>query len=319
MNSNLSRDGWRNAIWSRSLRPKRKTKANNAWWYSDSWDAGRLQTTAPTYLAATESGTPVRLLPKFDVFVAPPSHHHHHKPSLRGTTVWSAHVLAGTNGKRCGSRPLGLAWARSRNGDLQPYASSVWSSPWSPSAPPFWKHLPDSVFRTVENLCEVVTGLRWVAKLLVWSEIPLFNCNPGSPLIHLRVSGKTTIVINSARAAIDLLEARSNIYSDRPRSHISTSSSDAPQSTPASMVSCLLRPFTWIFTPWSPRAILGDRPTVFSTSVTHPRFKKYRKLLQTSLNPRAVKKYTTLMEQERLVMLKSMLQSPNDFVQHVRR
>jgi len=51
----------------------------------------------------------------------------------------------------------------------------------------------------------------------------------------------------------------------------------------------------------------------------HPRFKKYRKLLQTSLNPRAVKKYRTLMEQERLVMLRGMLHHPADFFQHVRR
>src|SRR6266550_4012867 len=146
-----------------------------------------------------------------------------------------------------------------------------------------------------------------------------FKCNPGSPLIHLRISGKSTIVINSARAAIDLLEARSNIYSDRPRSQISTSSPVPSQNAPASIASRLLRPFTWIFTPWSPRAILGDRPTIFSTSVMHPRFRKYRKLLQTSLNPRAVRKYTSLMEQERLVMLRGMLQHPEDFVRHVRR
>ncbi|KAF8335162.1 cytochrome P450 [Amanita rubescens] len=141
----------------------------------------------------------------------------------------------------------------------------------------------------------------------------------GSPLIHLLISGKPTIVINSARAAIDLLEARSNIYSDRPRSHVSASSSVPSQNAPVSMASYLLRPFTWIFTPWSPRAILGDRPTIFGTSVMHPRFKKYRKLLQTSLNPRAVKKYTSLMEQERLVMLRGMSQHPEDFVRHVRR
>ncbi|KAF8335172.1 cytochrome P450 [Amanita rubescens] len=141
----------------------------------------------------------------------------------------------------------------------------------------------------------------------------------GSPLIHLRVSGNTMIVINSARAAIDLLETRSNIYSDRPRSQSSSSSSVPSQNTPMSPIPWILRPFTWIFSSWTPRAILGDRPSVFSTSVMHPRFKKYRKLLQTSLNPRAVKKYRTLMEQERLVMLRGMLHHPADFFQHVRR
>ncbi|KAF8338413.1 cytochrome P450 [Amanita rubescens] len=141
----------------------------------------------------------------------------------------------------------------------------------------------------------------------------------GDPLIHLRVSGASTIVINSACAVIDLLDTRSNIYSDRPRSHSSSSSSVPLHNNPVSMTSCLLRPLAWIFSSWNSRAILGDRPTLFSTSVVHPRFKKYRKLLQTSLNPRAVEKYRTLMEQERLVMLRSMLRHPADFFQHVRR
>ena len=50
---------------------------------------------------------------------------------------------------------------------------------------------------------------------------------------------------------------------------------------------------------WTPRAILGGCPLVFNTLVMHPRFKKYRKVWQTSLNPRTIKKYRNLMEQER--------------------
>ncbi|KAK2460279.1 hypothetical protein APHAL10511_007668 [Amanita phalloides] len=139
-----------------------------------------------------------------------------------------------------------------------------------------------------------------------------------SPLIHLRISDNSTIIINSARAVIDLLETRSNIYSDRPHSK-SSSSSSVPAPATSTSLFCLLRPFTWLFSSWAPRAILGDRPSVFSTSVLHPRFKKYRRLLQTSLNPRAVKKYRNLMEHERHVMLRGMLHQPADFFQHVRR
>ena len=36
-------------------------------------------------------------------------------------------------------------------------------------------------------------------------------------IIHLSVSGRSIIVLNTANAAIDLLEKRSSIYSDRPR------------------------------------------------------------------------------------------------------
>ncbi|KIL57118.1 hypothetical protein M378DRAFT_16464 [Amanita muscaria Koide BX008] len=151
-----------------------------------------------------------------------------------------------------------------------------------------------------------------------WSQIY------GSPLIHLHISNKPTIIINSARAALDLLDTRSNIYSDRPHSPSSSSSSDpTTQNKHVSIASYLSRPLAWLrrglFSSWSPRAILGDRPSVFSTSVLHSRFKKYRKLLQTSLNPRAVKKYRDLMENERLTMLMGLLQKPDEFFQHVRR
>ena len=171
----------------------------------------------------------------------------------------------------------------------------------------------------MEGLRKLVTNLRSVVISFLKGRggaLLTHLGDPGSPLIHLRVSGTTTIVINSARAALDLLETRSSTYSDRPHSQSSSSSSVPSGSAPVSMTSYIL---PWIFSSWTPRAILGDRPSVFSTSVLHPRFKKYRKLLQTSLNPRAVKEYRNLMEQERLVMLRGMLQCPADFFQHVRR
>ncbi|KAF8626110.1 hypothetical protein AX17_006606 [Amanita inopinata Kibby_2008] len=150
-----------------------------------------------------------------------------------------------------------------------------------------------------------------------WSQIY------GSPLIHLRISNKPTIVINTVRAVIDLLDGRSSIYSDRPQSLSSSSSSAPSPQSPDSFASLLFLPFAWLyrrlFSPWAPRALLGDRPSIFSTSFLHPRFKKYRKLLQTSMNPRAVKKYRSLMEHERQILLKGLSQSPEDFFHHVRR
>ncbi|PFH47843.1 hypothetical protein AMATHDRAFT_151131 [Amanita thiersii Skay4041] len=129
----------------------------------------------------------------------------------------------------------------------------------------------------------------------------------GDPIIHLRISNHSTIIVNSVRAAIDLLETRSNIYSDRPQS----------LSTWATQPFMWL--YHWLFSSWTPRAIFGDRPSVFSTSLVHPRFKKYRKLLHAGLNPRMVKKYYDLMEHERRVMLKGLLEKPDEFFDHVRR
>ncbi|KAF8630710.1 hypothetical protein AX15_002762 [Amanita polypyramis BW_CC] len=166
------------------------------------------------------------------------------------------------------------------------------------------------------NTHQVLSSEPWKA-YANWSQVY------GSPLIYLCVSNNATIIINSARAAIELLDARSNIYSDRPRSLSSSSSSVPSQNATAPTASRIFQQFTWIyhwiFSSWTPRAILGDRPSVFSTSVLHPRFKKYRKLLQTSLNLRAVKRYRSLMEHEQLVMLRGLLHQPDDFFGHVRR
>lgn len=37
------------------------------------------------------------------------------------------------------------------------------------------------------------------------------------PIYHLNMAGQPVIVLNSRKAALDLLQRRSNIYSDRPR------------------------------------------------------------------------------------------------------
>jgi hypothetical protein len=79
-------------------------------------------------------------------------------------------------------------------------------------------------------------------------------------------------------------ETQSNIYSDRRHSQ-SSSSSVPSRSAPVSMSSYLLRPFSWS---WTPRAVLGDCPSVFSTSVMHPRFKKYRKQVSTPVQSKSI-------------------------------
>jgi cytochrome P450 len=65
---------------------------------------------------------------------------------------------------------------------------------------------------------------------------------------------------------------------------------------------------------------LGDREnSVFNMSTLNPRFKKYRKGLQSGLSSRATQNYLPLIYQERHVLLKGLLTTPQDFISHVRR
>ncbi|TFK41770.1 cytochrome P450 [Crucibulum laeve] len=74
-----------------------------------------------------------------------------------------------------------------------------------------YRHLPPGPRKLpfIGNLLDIPTSLEWEVYARWGKE---FN----SPLLHLDVGGSTLIVINSAKIAIDLLEKRSSIYSDRP-------------------------------------------------------------------------------------------------------
>jgi len=102
------------------------------------------------------------------------------------------------------------------------------------------------------------------------------------------VFGNETIVLNSGKVALDLLDSRSAIYSDRT-------------------------------TAWMGGELAGRKYSVFITPFTDPRFKILRSLLQTGLNPRASKTYRPIQTQEVQILLKGLLKSPEDFRGHMRR
>ena len=108
------------------------------------------------------------------------------------------------------------------------------------------------------------------------------------PIIYYRVYGKETILLNSGKVALDLLESRSSIYSDRP-------------------------------TAWMVGELAGRKRTVFLMSFLDPQFKTLRKLLQTGLNPRACKTYRPIQTESTQTFLRGLLGSPNDFATHIRR
>ncbi|OAX32518.1 cytochrome P450 [Rhizopogon vinicolor AM-OR11-026] len=109
-----------------------------------------------------------------------------------------------------------------------------------------------------------------------------------SPITFHRVFGRKFIVLNTLKAANDLLESRSNIYSDRP-------------------MACMYK------------ELVNRGMAVFNVSSQHPRFKVYRRLLNTSLNARAVGRYDGILYDERLILLRGLATEPEAFIRHLRR
>jgi len=105
------------------------------------------------------------------------------------------------------------------------------------------------------------------------------------PIISFRIFSRKIVMLNSGKAALDLLESRSAIYSDRP--------------------------FAWMF-----GELIGRKFSIFMTSFFDPRFKKYRRMLQSGLNPRAVQSYRHIQEEELRVLLKNLAEKPESFSKH---
>lgn len=96
------------------------------------------------------------------------------------------------------------------------------------------------------------------------------------------------VVLNDVAAVHDLLEKRSNIYSDRPR-------------------------FPML------HDVCDRRKTVFNVSSLDSRHKKYRKLLKTGLNARVTQEYWPLLQSELEVLLNGFAADPKEFKKHIRR
>lgn len=107
------------------------------------------------------------------------------------------------------------------------------------------------------------------------------------PLTHLRYFGQTTIILNTGKAATDLLESRSALYSDRP---------------------------VWVM-----GALAGRARSAFHIPYDHPRFRSYRKMLHSGLNPRITRSYRPIQEHELTNLLKNLSETPENFISHLRR
>ncbi|KAL1948477.1 hypothetical protein VTO73DRAFT_12552 [Trametes versicolor] len=106
-------------------------------------------------------------------------------------------------------------------------------------------------------------------------------------VVTMRIFNKPIILLNSAQAIVDLFEARSAIYSNRP--HL-TMAAD----------------------------LMGWGETVVLMPYNE-RFKNYRRLLKVGLNTQVTREYWPLMEKEIAREMVWLLDTPDAYVQHFRR
>nr|BED42964.1 cytochrome P450 monooxygenase [Trametes versicolor] len=106
-------------------------------------------------------------------------------------------------------------------------------------------------------------------------------------VVTMRIFNKPIILLNSAQAIVDLFEARSAIYSNRP--HLT--------------MACDLMG-------WGETVVLMPY---------NERFKNYRRLLKVGLNTHVTREYWPLMEKEIAHELVWLLDNPDAYVQHFRR
>ena len=127
------------------------------------------------------------------------------------------------------------------------------------------------------------------------------------------------LVLSDLEAARDLLGRRSSIYSDRPR-FVLFSELCVDHCTIYPTVD---NPTEWVGT--LPRLTFAS--TFHSTHVSPicsrpysgPLFRKHRRFIQQSFNQRAITAFRQLQNQETLLLLDGLIQTPESFVQHFRR
>lgn len=106
-------------------------------------------------------------------------------------------------------------------------------------------------------------------------------------VIYMRIFGREFVVLNSARAAVDLFYHRGAIYSARP--HL-TMAGD----------------------------LVGRRNSVLFRQYDET-LKEHRKLLHNALNQRRMGDYEELLQIESLRFLSALSQHPKHFISHLRR
>ncbi|KAI0704573.1 cytochrome P450 [Earliella scabrosa] len=118
-----------------------------------------------------------------------------------------------------------------------------------------------------------------------WTELTKYKDIYGD-LVFFHGLGNNVLVINSMKIINDLLEKRGNVYSDRPNFTVVGELMGLGQSMP-------LLPY-------------------------REEWRMQRKLAHSALSPAAVKKYYTIQEDLAAILAKQLIDSPEDFFDHIR-
>lgn len=127
-------------------------------------------------------------------------------------------------------------------------------------------------------------GIRYSSMALGY---PTFAYPVPGPLVYLKLLGERVLVINSYDVAVDLLEKRSQIYSNRPKL-------------------------------WMAGELVGWSRAV-TLAPSGERHRRYRRLLHSALSTSAVSSVFPLLESEAKKLLRNLLNNPADFAAHIRR
>ncbi|KZT24101.1 cytochrome P450 [Neolentinus lepideus HHB14362 ss-1] len=108
------------------------------------------------------------------------------------------------------------------------------------------------------------------------------------PLTYFRTARRDFLILSSTQAVSDLMEKRAAIYSDRPHRYL-----------------------------WD--ELVGRKNSVFNISSRSERFRKYRRLLGSGLNSKAILNYTRFFERELQNLLQSLHHDPEKFTKHLQK
>jgi hypothetical protein len=114
--------------------------------------------------------------------------------------------------------------------------------------------------------------------------------------------GQPVVILNTAQAAIDLLDKRSNIYSDRPDFHFFEELVVAFSQNSTTTVTNFLR------SGWS------DCLTFLSLG---PKFRKHRKMLQNAFTPVNCGPYQSRQEELAQALAARLLEKPAEWDRHL--
>ncbi|KAI0263094.1 cytochrome P450 [Gloeopeniophorella convolvens] len=142
------------------------------------------------------------------------------------------------------------------------------------SFPPGPKPLP-----IIGNLLDMPPGSEWVT-YKQWGDLH------GSDVVHVEVLGSHVVILNSIKAANDLFERRSSLYSDRPTMKAFTS---------------------LIHIDWS-----------IALEEYGPRWRTWRRAFHEHLHPAAAHEYRPLELKASRLLLKNLLEAPEGFYEHLR-